>query len=177
MSHESGWYMAACYSCLPRGRPWERPSFGASFIAVAAHLASTRRWGTRSRCSLQHSAQHCNIRYADLAADISGVLGPGHGTAAGGVGTCCCCFARAHAGEEEVGPRGEESELLLVVLAARWAACKGPALERTDRRAIRAGRPMTAGRLGRVHRCVRACVFLPRGWPRAAGAASLVARA
>lgn len=97
-----------------------------------------------------------------MAADISGVLGPGHGTAAGGVGTCCCCLRARMQERKGWAPQGGESELFLVVLAARWAAgsCKGPALERTDRRAIRAGRPMTAERLGRVHRCVR--MFLPR---------------
>lgn len=113
-----------------------------------------------------------------MAADISGVLGPGHGTAAGGVGTCCCCLRARMQERKGWTPQGKNPSCYCWQLGG----CKGPALERTDRRAIRAGRPMTAERLRRLHRCVR--VFLAEGEslarlapPRAAGAASLIAQA
>ena len=97
--------------------------------------------------STAHSAQH-SMHAVVHGADISVVLEPGHGTAAGGVGTCWDRACR--------NSPGEESELSL------WGPgiCKGPALNGTDRLCGPTNDCRAVGAAGHALCCV--CFFLPR---------------
>ena len=106
-------------------------------------LQSTYRIGNTA---VQHStAQHSTAQHTTCA-DMLPIFPAFWNQVTGRLQEAWGPAARAHAGGSCEGRRGR----IRVVWLSSGVGCRGPALARADRRDDRAGRPMTAGRLGRL---------------------------